>query len=447
MAPARFPRTRVWFFTAIALAAASGVRSETLAEVYALARQGDPKYLAARHEFEAMSLSIDEARAGLFPTLNYEASRTETEQNILSSDNPVFSSGRSSFPTTNQSLILSQPLFKVSAWRRYQQSKATVKQAAATLADAEQDLVLRVATAYLGVLAAQDALGFAKTERESLKRSFDLVDTRFKNGLVTVVTLHDARARLAVKESDIVTAQNDLEDKRQALKELTGRDIQYVVPMPGEIPMPPPQPAVMEEWVAAALTNNPAVEARVQAVDVARQEIERQKAARYPVVDFTANVNRRKTGGSLFGGGSDVRTNEYTLRLTVPLFDGFLTSTVTEQAAKRYLGRQDELELQRRQLERLTRAAYQGVMSGVARGEALRQSIVSLESARTLKDEGYKAGLGTVLALLDAERDLYAAKRDAAQARYEFLLNTLRLKQAVGTLTENDLISISSSMK
>jgi outer membrane protein len=423
------------------------VYAEDLTEVFIVSRQSDPKYRAARYEFEAAAYAEPQARAALLPLVTAEYARTRTDQNILSSNNAVFASGRSVYSTENQTLSLTQPIFKLSAWRGYQQAKIKVKQAAATFSAAEQDLILRVATAYLNVLAARDALGFAGAEREAIKRQLDLVQQRFSSGLVAIANLHDAKARYAVKDADVVAAQNDLDDKLQALRELSGKVFTRLKPLRDVIPLDQPEPPSMDHWVESALAQNLLLEARRQAVEVAQQEIGRQQAGHYPVVDLVATQNRKDTGGSLFGGGSNVETGDVMVRLSIPLYSGGLVSALSGEAIKRYEGAREDLERDARLTERQTRAAFQGVTGGIARVQALAQGVTSAESARELKVEGYKSGLETILQVLDAERDLYAAKRDSAKARYEFLLNRLRLKQAVGTLSEADLDAINRMMQ
>jgi outer membrane protein len=421
--------------------------AEDLAEVYTISKNSDPRYKAARYEFEAATYAEPQARAALLPTLSFETTRSDTRQRILSSANPVFATGLSNYPSETQTLSLSQPVFKLSAWRQYQQAKSKVKQAAATFSAAEQDLMLRTATAYLNVLAARDALDFSTAERDAIRRQLDLVEQRFKSGIAAIASLHDATARHAVKEADLVSARNELDDRIQALRELTGKVMPNLKPLRDRIPLDQPSPADMDHWVDTALQQNLLLEARRQAVSVAQQEIQRQRAAHYPVLDLVANQNRRDTGGSLFGGGSNVETTDVMLRLNVPLFSGGLYSALTDEASKRYLGTLEDLERDARQVERQTRAAFQGVTGGVVRVQALAQGVVSSESARELKFQGFRAGIETLLQVLDAERDLYAAKRDSAKARYDFLLNRLRLKQAVGTLSEADLAAINALMQ
>lgn len=418
---------------------ASPVFAETLSEIYALSRQSDPRFLAMRSEFEASAFAVREAKSALLPTVNYEFARTRTSQDIRYSENVVFAAGRAVYPTREHVLSLSQPIFRLSSWRNWRQSQASERQAAAAYAAAEQELIVRTATAYMAVLAAGDALALARGENEAIKRQLDLADEKFKSGQTIKGNLFDAQARHALKASDVIAAENDLADKIAALRELTGVNAAALEPLPQKIALTAPDPQDANAWVASALSRNLLLEARVQAVDVARQEIGKQKAAYYPTLDLAVTRNRRDTGGSLFGGGSGVNTNDIGLRLNVPLVNGGATSARVHQAIKHLETAEHDLERDRRQIERQARAAYQGVVSGMVRIRALDQSVLAFESASRLKAEGYKAGLATMLAVLDAERDLYAVRRDAAQARYDFALNSLRLRQAAGTLSEDDL--------
>ena len=418
---------------------AGPLHAETLTEIYSQAREHDPRLLGMRAEFEASGFAVKEARASLLPNVGYQFGRVKTSQNILNSENPVFATGRADFPTKEHVLSISQPLFRLSSWRGWKQSQAAARQAAAAYAAAEQDLIVRTATAYMAVLAANDALTLARGEADAIKRQLDLAETKFRSGQAIKGSLFDAQARHALKASDVIAAENDLEDKLQAVRELTGTLPAALQPMRDDQPMPAPEPLDPEAWVALSLRQNLLLQARVEGVDVARQEIAKRKAGYYPTLDLSVSRNRRDTGGSLFGGGSDVSTNEIGIRLNVPLYEGGATSAQTGVALKRFEAAEQDLERDRRQVERQARAAYRGVVSGRVRMEALEQSVRAFDSARQLKDEGYKAGVSTVLAVLDAERDLYAARRDRAQTRYDVALNVLRLRQSAGTLSEDDL--------
>jgi len=440
---------RTWALLALALLGTTSLPaySEDLTQIYALAKAGDPKYKAGRYEFEAVGYAEPQALAALLPTVSLESTQTDTRQRIISSANAVFASGLSQYPTRNMTLTLTQPIFKLSAWRGYEQAQTKVKQAAANFGAIEQDLMLRTATAYLNVLAARDALGFADAERDAIKRQLDLVQQRFSSGLVARVGLFDAKARYELKEADVVAAKNDLDDKLQALREMTGKLVSNLKPLREDIPLQQPEPIDMSKWIEAGLQQNLLLLARRHTVEVAQQEVGRQRAGHAPLVDLVATQNGKVTGGSLFGGGSNVETTDVMFRLTIPIYSGGSTSALTDEAMKRYYAALEDLERDARQVERQTRAAFQGVTGGTVRVKALAQGVVSSLSARELKLEGHKSGLETILQVLDAERDLYAAKRDSARARYDYLLNRLRLKQAVGTLSEEDLTEINKLMQ
>jgi outer membrane protein len=223
--------------------------------------------------------------------------------------------------------------------------------------------------------------------------------------------------------------------------------IQNVQSLRDDFPLEVPSPAAVEPWVESAADRNLILRARTEAVEVARLEVERQRAGHYPTINLLLSRNQKDAGSTLFGGGSNVVTTDTILRLTVPIFEGGMTSAVTEEAAHRYQKAQEDAELERRVVERATRAAFDGALNGVNLVQALKQSVVAQVSALEAKSEGYKAGLNTLLPVLDAQRDLYLARRDYAQSRYEYLISRLKLKQAAGTLSETDLVGIGAALK
>lgn len=433
----------MYYLTIFIACWATLVHGEDLLQVYALAKENDPVLHAARLEYEAVAYGVEEARAGLLPSLGINYTKTKIRQDILSSDNAVFAVGSASYPQSNLGLTLAQPVFRLGAWFRLDQAHASERVAAAVYASAEQDLILRVATSYLDILSAQNALSFSQAERDSIQNQLILARKKFESGQATMVSLSDAQARAALNESNIIFLENELADKVQALREITGTEINQLRPLEENFRLMLPEPLDLNSWLTGAQDNNTGIRTKFEAIEVARDEIKKQQAAYAPTLDLTYNIDKNNTGGSLFGGGSDVKTNNIALRLNIPIFDGGVTHAVSHAAAKRHEESKDALDKEKRQVERATRYAYNGIVGGVQRVAALEKSVESLEQARSLKEEGYKSGLGTLLGVLDAERDLYAAKRDAAQARYNYVLNRLKLKQAIGALTDQDLVVIS----
>jgi outer membrane protein len=413
--------------------------AEDLMQVYQLAVDNDARFQAARYEFQASQEAIPQAKAGLLPEIALEGERIQTRQNIISSDNTVFATGSTKFPTNNYSLTVNIPIFHYDVWKGLSQAKLSVKQAQAEFSATEQDLMLQSAQAYFEVLAAQDELEFAQANKSAIGRQLDLAQARLDRGLATVTNLHDAKARYAFAESREVEAENALADAHLALQEFTGRMLTALKKLQGEIPLDTPDPTDVEVWLKTALAQNYALEAARQAVEIGKEEMRRQQAGHYPTLDFVGVYNDRDTQGSLFGGGSEVETTDYLLRLKLPLYQGGAVTSMTRESRMRYEQAVQRLEAETRSVTRETRTAYQGILGGIKNVEALKQSVVFQTSALEVKEEGFKAGMNTMLAVLDAQRDLYYAQRDHSKARYEYLLDVLRLKKASGTLSPNDI--------
>jgi outer membrane protein len=431
----------------LALAAAFPAGAATLLDVYQQAQSNDPKYRAARADTSANGTQLDQAKAGFLPVVKIDIERSRTLQKIISSNNPVFGEGQTTFPTTNGTLSITQPIFRKDVIERLAQAKGIVRQAELLLLVAEQDLMVRTASVYLQVLAATDGLALATAERVSLVHARDVAREKLKNGLGTITSQHEADARLAVTEARQIEAENKLLDARQALKEIVGTEVTTFQTLRKDYVLAPPQQAGREMWERAALEQNLSLQARREAVFIAQQEVKRQDAGHYPTLDLVMTHNRRDAGSTLFGGGSNVATSDLMLRLNVPLYSGGMQTAVVKEAVYRLQKSEEELEQDRRAVERAARGAYQGVVSGVSLVRALDQSVVSAESVLDAKSTGFTSGIQTMLAVLDAQRDLYAVRRDLAQARYDYLLNVLRLKQATGTLSENDLHLINAALQ
>lgn len=416
--------------------------SEQLVELYGQAVEQDPRYQAAIHLYDARQQERTIARAGLLPQLDVVYEDIDTTQNIVRTDNTVFGQGEAKFPTTNVLLNLRQPIFRYDRWQAFQQAKASVRQAESEFAAEQQDLIVRVAQLYLDVLAAHDALALANAELAAIRRNLDLVETRRASGLVGRMDLFDAEARLAVAEVQVVEAEDAVYDARQALAESVGELPGEIQALGEDVPLQMPEPADEQAWVDAALANNYRLAAAVHAVEVASREVRERKGGHWPTLDLVVGDSDRDTQGSLFGGGSQVQTQEIMLRFQLPLYSGGATRAGVRQAASLHLQTQAEARLLSRQTERETRSAFRGVLTGIQKIESLRRSLDAQTTAVNAKERGYSAGVNTLLDILDAQRDLYYIRREVASARYTYLLDMLRLKQASARLEPQDLVPI-----
>lgn len=422
-------------------------RADDLVSVYQKALAHDPKFQIAIHEKAAKDEGKKQAWSKLLPVLSGTYDFKRSRQEVISSDNTVYGKGETIFNTKDYFLTLNQPIIRYDAWLGVSQANIEKRRAELELGVAEQEIMIRVATLYLKLLMAQDQLEFATAEEAADNAHFELAQGRFDMGLASVIDLHDAKARLAAVRAQRVEAENLFDDALNALKEVIGDLPESVVGLVDEFNLLHPDPTDPNIWVKEALEQNLTVALQRQAVEVSRKEVGKQRAGHYPTLDLYGYYDNKDTEGTLFGGGSRVENIEGGLRLTVPLTQGGYVLSRTSEAKSLYARSVEDLQRQLRAADRLARSSYYGVESAIQRVAALKESVTSQQLALDGKTEGYRAGLYTSLAVLDAQRDLYQARQEYARARYEYILNCLKLKEAVGTLNFDDLTQVNSWLK
>ena len=418
-------------------------QAEDLLEIYQLALTNDPRYRAADSTYLADKQNLQQARAVLRPTINATADRsridieTETDTGIVSRP-----AGDADINRTVFELTLTQPIYNRALFAGLRQARAEVRRADAQFAAARQDLIIRVAEAYFGLLATLDNVELAGAEKAANARQLEVAEGRLSVGLATITDVHDARARFQLARAQEIEAINEVRDRRQALREITGRVVKTIATVDRKAPLVEPDPPDLNKWVETALTQDPALIAANETASIAREEVKRQQAGHWPKLDFVGSLRDTDEDESIPGPGIEIERTEIGLQLSVPIYQGGLITSLTKEAAHRYNAAQQDLEAQRRLTERTARAAFLGVTSGVTRIEALRQAVIASESASEAKTEGFEAGINTNLDVLDAQRDLFRARRDLLVASYTYILNLLRLKRAAGIVNKNDLALI-----
>lgn len=420
--------------------------AEDLMAIYQAAQANDPKFRSARQQQQVTGQQARQQRAGYLPQLNLELQVIETDQTVISSDNTVFQQGNANYGTDDLSLTLSQAVFRWDRIEAWKQSRVQEDQADARALQAGQDLQLRVAEAYFGALAARDAVILSKAELASSTRQFEDADARYRRGLARRTDQLDAQARMAQVEAELMAKQNAWEDALEGLRELTGSTPESLNPVARELQLAAPDPLPVDSWVKAAADGNIELQIQRMTVDIADREVERQRAGHYPTLDLRFKHNERTTDGSLFGGGSETESDEITLALNLPLYSGGSVWAKRKEAASRFEQSKDELERTRREVERQTRAAYQGILSSIRRAKALEQAVKAQELAVETKRRGFQAGLYTSMTVLDAEEDLYADRYQFALARYDYLNNWIKLRRATGQLKQDDLAALNGQL-
>ncbi|OEF08583.1 hypothetical protein A1QI_16290 [Vibrio genomosp. F10 str. 9ZB36] len=422
-------------------------QSEDLLDIYNQALEFDPIYRASISQHDADKEVYDQALAVLLPTIKLDLSHTETQQDIVSADNDVYGSGSTDYPTDELNLSLTQSIYSFSNWAYFAQAKEDVKRIAAELEGIRQELILRVAEAYFTVLKKRDTYLGIDAEVKSLQKHYERVELQLSNGLARTTDLLDSEARYLQAQARQIEIGNELRDALQALYEITGTLPSSMSTLGEELTLARPEPFAVETWLENAQKNNPSILAKQNAMSAALEEIRRQEGGHYPTLDFVASYNKSETEGSLFGGGSEVDTSTYMVQLNIPIYAGGAVSSKVRETENLYNKSKDELEEVWRKTSRETRAAFTGVTSAISKVKALQKSVEAYELAVEVKQESFESGVATSVTVLDAVRDLFIARTEYSAARYDYLYNNLRLKRAVGTLTEFDLQQINNALQ
>ena len=409
--------------------------ADDLVSVYQLALEADPSYQAAIAAHAAALEILPQSRAALLPSIGLQGDISRDRFDPRNSGDTSYSTNKI------YSLGLRQPLYQRESFVQLEQADSRVSQADAELLAARQDLILRVATRYFLVLGARDNLDFVQADKQAIERTLDQAQQRFEVGLAAITDTLEAQARYDIAVSDEINAEQLLADSREALRELT--DVLPEAPeiLKPEIPLLAPDPANQDQWVSAAVEQNPLVLAARAATETAKQEIQVQRSGHYPSLDVTADYSYLDIR---FGGEVDQKRNDSAigLELNLPLYQGGQVSSRTRQSRELYNQAREQQLQQRRLTERQTRNNYNGVMSGISKVKALKNAVRSNEKAVEAAEAGFEVGTRTIVDVLDAQRELLRARRDHARSRYDYLLDTLRLKQATGILEETDLAQI-----
>ncbi|WP_171751812.1 TolC family outer membrane protein [Vibrio sp. 99-8-1] len=441
-----FITSRITTIAALVGCFAMPVQAEDLMQVYHQALENDPVYRAGIYQHDASKEIYDQAMAVLLPTIKFDASRTENKQKIVSSDNKVYNKGSTRYPTDELNLSLTQSLYSYSNWAYFAQSKEEVKRAAYELEDVRQQLIMRVAEAYFTVLKKRDNYLGINAEVTALQKHFELVELKVSNGLARTTDLLDSEARYLQAQARQIEISNNLQDSLQGIREITGALPASLLTLGEEMVLARPDPYRIESWLENAQQNNPKILQKQSEYEAAREEIRRQQGGHYPTLDLVLSQNKNDTDGSLFGGGSEVDTQSVMLKMTVPIYAGGAVSSKVRETEALYNKTKDDLELVSRETARETRSAYTGVTSTISKVNALEKSVDAYEMAVEVKQTSFESGVATSVTVLDAVRDLFIARTEYSAARYDYLLNNLRLKRAIGTLNTRDIEQINAAL-
>ena len=434
------------FFGSTLLAINGGAQAADLLETFHAAQASDPVFAAARATQLAGKEKSTQGRSLLMPSINLNANSTFNNQTTQYQGTFFFPSGTNRYNSNGYGVTLVQPLFRQQNWQAYSESELQSVQAGMQLKISEQELILRVAQAYFDVLIAQDSVQLVETQKTAISEQLQQAKRNFEVGSATITDTLEAQARYDLTGAQQIAAQNNLEIKRSALQQLINAMPGDLSHLGKELKMEPPQPADIHKWVDEAQSNNLQLTIAEASAEIADKEVARNRGGHYPTVDLVANYSQNNANGSSFGVGSDTTNKSIGVQLNMPLFQGgSVNSRWREAEANRERVRQ-ELENARRNVAQQARQSYLGVVSGIAQVQALQQALASSESVLEASKLGHEVGVRTNLDVLNAQQQLFSTRRDLYQAQYNYLLSQLRLKQAVGSLGEEDLKKVNQAL-
>lgn len=457
---------------ALAIAAALGcahaatAQAENLMDAYRQALQSDPVLKQAEAQQRIGQAGAAISLAPLLPQINGSVSLNDNHgtQGPALVDNPngttqivdqVGTGGRS----RSQSVGLNQTLFDLGQFEDWRASKASARSTEAQYVAAQQDLILRVAQAYFIVLTDEDQLKFAEANEASLKKQLDQAQAKYDVGFAAITDVADAKAQHDAAVAQVISARNTLFNDREALAQITGRAPGALETLTDNLPLNPPQPDNMDEWVKTALASNPSLQAQRDLAESAQHSVTAAHAAHLPTLGASVSYSRdaswggvannlRNTSG-LPSGLIDSHSSGTAvgLVLNVPLFQGGGIIARERQAIAQRDQSNDVLEQNRRTVVSNTRNAFNAIEAGISSVEAQKAAVESAKTALDATQAGYQIGTRTIVDLLIAQQNYFQAQSGYSQARHAFVINQLNLKYAAGTLSVKDLEAVNTLLQ
>jgi len=419
----------------------STVFSENLSQVYQQALNNDAQLKASESAFLAMQERKPQALSALKPQVSLSANGTYSTQ--FTSRVAHRSDGGAAFLNFGYTLNLTQPLYRKTINVKIDQANASILQAQASLEAEQQNLILRVAEAYIGYLKAKDNAKFARLETSSILRQFNQVKAYFDAGRSAITDVKEAQARYDLSRAQEVNTVQQIDIARENLKAISGHYYRDLSGAAGNISLLTPNPNNIEIWSKAAVNNSRAVRIAETAVMLAQSNVDLARAGKSPTVDLFARHSGSTTHGeSAFD--QDKFDAAVGIQVNIPLYNGGNTASRTREARLLLQQARYKLEAQRRAAIQQTRAAYLTTLSGLARVNALKQALISNQTAAKATRTGFEVGTRTAVDVLLALRETFRSQRDYTTARYDFLLNTLKLKKAAGILKPSDITALSN---
>ncbi|PKG74560.1 outer membrane channel protein TolC [Shewanella sp. Choline-02u-19] len=426
---------------ALTLAVSAQVaHADDLLQIYQQALTSDPIALQAKAQRDALYEQIEEQRAPLLPTISanvgYDKAWNDNSANTAEDTSGIVGG-----------ISLNQVIYDHSAWVGLSLAEKAASQADSAYASSLQNLIIRVTTAYFDVLTAKDNYEFQGSEKRAIDRQLEQTKQRFAVGLTAITDVHEAQAQYDLANATEILAENTLANSYEALREITGIDHKSInILDTNRFSAAPIAPAISADWVKIAETNNVDLMTTRIGKDIAEETITLYKAGHMPSLSLNAGYKKgieQDTGGI---NQPDFDNGTVGVTLSIPIFEGFKVTSQVNQAQYQYVEASEKLEQTHRKVVKDIRNNFNNVGASISSIRAYEQSVISSESALKATQAGFEVGTRTIVDVLNRTRDLYDSKRKLSDARYGYINSIIALKQAAGTLNEDDISNINSGL-
>ena len=421
--------------------------AENLLDIYNEALENDPTYKAAEYSYLADKEIVVQGRAALLPSITLSGS---TNWNEYYQDDVL----QQEYNSFSKSARVSQPLFRLDTWFNFKRSKSLTNAAEAEFAYEQQNLILRTAEVYFGVLRAIDNLNATISEEKAIKKQLDQAQQRYEVGLSAITGVQEAQLAYDLSKAARINNEGNLFSAREALNALIGREIFSLDELGEDLQISSPFPNSKEDWVNLALKNNYQLKASYLRKDAAKSNARSAASNHLPKIDIVGSGSDSETnqfnyeGFSINGQGIPVPAvtgrRNYAIQLSVPIFQGGAVSSRRKQAYSQYNQADENTLFTERRIIQEVRSQFSNVNTLVANVNAQKQAVISATSALEATQVGYKVGTRNVVDLLQAEKNLYSAEKNLANAKYDYILANLRLALAAGTIDPGDILEINN---
>jgi outer membrane protein len=408
--------------------------AQDLMEIYELALQNDPVLKQAYANQQAIGESKKQSIANFLP--NVSATGISNLNRLVNKGATYQGTGVQEYKDNNITVNLTQPLLHWEHWIQLSQSDNQIAQAEAEYQAELQNLMVKITDAYFNVLSAEDNLEYTRAEKQAIARQLEQAQQRYAIGLIDVTESHQAQAAYDRAVANEIEASNNVDNQKEALKAIIGEQDINLSSLGDVLPLVKPEPDDINAWSDAADISNFSVISAFNQMEFSRKAIDLQRNGHLPKLDLTASVGEYDTTSKFGLQGSHEIVG---LRLNVPLFEGGAVNSRVDQASYKYEQAKENLTAAKRTVKRQVKDAYRGITTSMSRVEALKVAVSSAETSLQATEAGFEVGVRTLVDVLDEQRNLYRAKRDYSRTRYDYLVNTIKLKQASSSLSQEDL--------